>query len=125
MSESYLQETEKLKQSKLRDMKKLIVLLAIGLITVSTSFAGGNPELSKELQDKIVVDLSTIDLDEYTPDFVVVSFEIFAGELIIREINGTNQELEEILLAKLHSLRIDADYVEGQVYNAKFSFKKV
>ncbi|MFT5778506.1 MAG: hypothetical protein ACI837_001462 [Crocinitomicaceae bacterium] len=106
-------------------MKKIIVLFVTCILTFSASFAGGNPELSKELKDKIVVDLSNVDLNEYAPEFVEVQFEIFDGEIIIREINSTNCELQEILLTKMYSLHIDADYVEGQVYSYKFSFKFV
>jgi len=105
-------------------MKKVIVLIVMSALTISSSFASSNPELRKEIEKKVIVDLSKIDLDESNLDYVKVSFSIEDGKIIIQEINSSNPELKEIILRKLYRLNIESDCNELQTYNYNFTFEK-
>jgi len=106
-------------------MKKLVVLLAVGLLTISSSFSAVNPELVREIESKVFVDLSQIELDEYNQDYVMVSFKIIDHEIKIQEINSTNSELKSKIIDELYEMRIDSDYNSRETYMYKFTFEKV
>lgn len=105
-------------------MKKVIVLLVLSALTMSASVSSKNPELSKEIERKIVVDLSDVELDEYSPDFVIVSFRIVANEIKILEINGTSKVLKERIIQELYDIKVESDHSEHQTYHYKFTFQK-
>lgn len=92
---------------------------------MSTSFAKGNPDLAREIENKIFVDLSTIELNESIPDYVMVSFRIINDEIKIQEINGTSEELKKIIIKELYEIRIDSEYSEDQTYVYRFTFEKI
>ena len=105
-------------------MKKIIVLLALSVLCMSAGVSSRNPELSKEIERKVMVDLSDVELDKYSPDFVIVSFRIVANEIKILEISGTSKVLKELIIQELYDIRIESDYNEKQTYNYKFNFQK-
>lgn len=104
-------------------MKKLIVLFAVLLLTVSSSFATKNPELVREIQSKVIVDLSRVDLDEYNPDYILVEFKIIDDEINILEINGTSKELKEMIIKELCEIEVDSNYNSNFTYRFKFTFE--
>ena len=105
-------------------MKKVIVLIVMSVLTLSSSFASVNPDLRKEIEKKVIVDLSKVELNESNLDYVMVSFSIENGKIIIQNINSSNSELKEIILKKLYRLNIESECNELQTYNYKFTFEK-
>ncbi|MDX2360989.1 MAG: hypothetical protein QNK23_09295 [Crocinitomicaceae bacterium] len=106
-------------------MKKWIVVLVVGLVSMSMSFAANKPKLKQEIQEKVRIDLSDIYLDEFNQDYVIVSFQIINDEIKIQEINGTSAELKERIIEELCEIKVDAEYEEGETYFFKFTFKKI
>ena len=49
-------------------MKKAVVAIVLGLMTMSTSFAGENPKLLKEIKRKLKIDFSKVDLKKSLKD---------------------------------------------------------
>jgi|TARA_R110000737_G_scaffold61221_1_gene88270 hypothetical protein len=106
-------------------MKNVALILAMGFLMISTAFAGNNPSLKKLLNRKIKIDLSHIELDKYTPDYVNVSFKIVNGEIEITEIHGSQPELKKEITKALEKLDITCEYEEGETYQYKFTFEKI
>lgn len=104
-------------------MRKLVVILGAVMLSLS-SFASTGPTLSKEISNKAVFDLSSIELDAQNRDFVAVKFRIIDGEIEILRMNGSQRILIERVYEKLESMKIDANHQEGQQYVVKFSFEK-
>jgi len=104
-------------------MKKLIVLCVVSLLTISSSFATKNPELVQEIERKVIVDLSGVELDEYNTDYVLVDFKIIDDEIKIVEINGTSAELKEIIIKELCEIEVDSEYNSKYTYRYKFTFE--
>ena len=71
------------------------------MLTISSSFATKNPGLVQEIERKVIVDLSGVELDEYNMDYVLVDFKIIDDEIKIVEINGTSAELKEIIIKEM------------------------
>ena len=72
-------------------MKKIIFIVAILISNISLG-AGGIPTLNEEISNKLILDLSMVDLDENHQDFVVVSFHICNGEIEVEEIQPKGNE---------------------------------
>ncbi len=106
-------------------MKRVIVLLVACILTASASWAKGTPDLAQEIESKIFVDLSNIELNQYSPDYVMVSFRVMNDEIKIQEINGTSQELKDIIIKELYEIRVDSPYSEDKTYTYRFTFEKI
>ena len=105
-------------------MKKLIVLIVMGLFTISSSFAGSNPELREEISQKVNIDLSSITLDKYEKDFVHVQFTIFDGLIQIENIEGSQLELMDLIISELEEIHVKTPYTENEIHNFNFTFTK-
>ena len=105
-------------------MKKLIVVFVVGLLSASFSFAA-EPSLSEEINDKVIIDLSNVELDQYSQDYVLVSFKIVSGQIIINGVRGTQAILKKMIVKELSSMRIESNYEPNATYRYKFTFKKV
>ena len=105
-------------------MKKLIVLLAISILSVSTSLAGSDPALFQEISQKVNMDLSTITLDQYQEDFVQVQFKIYDGLILIENIEASQSELKDLIIKELKDIHISTPYSESEVHNFNFTFEK-
>ena len=103
-------------------MKKLILM--IGILVASISLAGENPYLKNKITENVSVDLSTVDLDEFHQDFVVVSFSIKDFQIKIIEIQGSQEVLIQMITSELLAMYIQKVYSETDVFNYKFTFKK-
>jgi hypothetical protein len=106
-------------------MKKLIVAFVIGLLSMGTSFAASNPGLANEINEKVVIDLSDIELDQYSTDYVLVSFKIENGQIKINEIQGSQVELKKLIIKRLVQMNIESNYNADETYRYKFTFEKV
>ena len=104
-------------------MKKLIFIVAI--LVSNISLGAGVQPLKEEINNKLILDLSEVNLDENNQDFVVVNFQICNGEIEISEITGTQNQLVEKVKRKLSQLNIEANYNESFLYQYKFTFEKI
>ena len=104
-------------------MKNL--MLIIGVLISTISFGADTHPLKNELTEKLIFDLSDVELDNNHEDFVLVNFHIFDGEIEITEITGTQIKLIQKVKKKMSLLKIDEDYEEGKLYHYKLTFKKV
>lgn len=105
-------------------MKKVVVLVAMGLFTIGSSFAGSDPVLIDEISQKVNIDLSTITLDEYEVDFVQVQFKIYDGLIQIVKIEASQVELMELIISKLKEIHVRTPYNESEIHNYNFTFEK-
>lgn len=105
-------------------MKKLAVLFVSIILSISATFAGHNPELSEEINQKVIVDLSGVELNQEIKDFVIVRLKIINGTIEIQGVQGSTFELEKIISDKLNSLKIEADCDEDQQFAYKFTFEE-
>lgn len=105
-------------------MKQMIAILAFSILGIGSTFAGGNPEISKEINQKMIVDLSDVELDESHPNYVIVRFNVVNGQIKINHINGTGTELESIVREKLNSITLEERSNIGDEYAYKFTFEK-
>ena len=103
-------------------MKKLIFIVAILISNISIG-AGVQP-LKQEITEKLIIDLSMVELDEDNQDFVLVSFYICNDEIEIADISGTQKQLIQKVKSKLNKLKIEEAYDEGTIYQYKFTFEK-
>lgn len=105
-------------------MKKLAVLFVSCVLSISATFAGNNPEVSEEINQKVIVDLSDVELNQEAQDFVIVRLKIVNGAIVIQGVQGSTLELEKIILEKLNTIEIEADCDEDQLFAYKFTFEK-
>ena len=94
------------------------------MLFTTISLGAENPNLKNEIADKLILDLSKVELDEELKDFVVVSFHICEGEIEITEITGTQKQLVDKVKTKLTQLIIEQEYDEETLYRYKFTFEK-
>ncbi len=100
------------------------ILLCVGLIGSTGAPDNQNPTLKKELSDKMILDLSQVELHENFQDYVVVHFSICENEITIESIEGTHCEVIEAVNGKLTAMEINSNYEENKIYSFKFTFEK-
>ena len=105
-------------------MRNLAVLFIVGLLSVSTSFAGENPKLLKEIKRKLTIDLSGINFIDKKKEYVVVSFRVVDEEIQVEKIKGSKAQLETIMLEELEEMFIKADADPEKLHRYKFTFEK-
>ena len=105
-------------------MKKVVILIAMGLITIGSSFAGSDPVLIEEISQKVKINLSSITLDEYKKDFVQVKFKIYDGLIQIVNIKSSQIELMELIVKELDDIHVKTPYSESEIHNFNFTFEK-
>ena len=103
-------------------MKKIVLVFVMGLITVSPLLASGTPNLSKELNQKVSIDLNEEGLEVSNKDFVKVSFTIRDGEIVILEMNSTQEGLRDLIIRELEEIHVQSEYGFNQTYYYKFTF---
>ena len=103
-------------------MKKLVAIFVFSLVAVSTSFAGENPKLFKEINRKLKVDVSEMQLSKVHKNYVVVKFKIVNGEVEILGAVGS-EELRQMIVQKLEAMEIDTKADNSKVYRYKFNFR--
>jgi hypothetical protein len=106
-------------------MKKIFLTLTVGIISISSIFAGINPDLQDEMNEKVIIDLSEIQLNPYSEDFVLVSFKIEKGEIKIQNISGSQALLKKLIVKKMVQMNIESEYDADFIYRYKFTFAKI
>lgn len=104
-------------------MKTLVCI--VGLLLSHMSFSNSNPCLKNEIETSIHPDLSQFEFDMHHENFVVVQFEIRNFQIEILEIQGSSEELIEMITEELSQVTIDDTYTDGDSYSYKFIFKKL
>lgn len=112
------------KQANLRVMKKVVVAFIVALLTTSASFAGENPKLIKEIQRKIKVDLSNINLERSKEHYVTIRFRVVNKEVEILSLRGSKKELTDMMLKELEEMFIISSSDPEKVYQFKFNFSQ-
>ncbi|MDB2657438.1 hypothetical protein N9Y60_05205 [Crocinitomicaceae bacterium] len=105
-------------------MKKVVIALIVGLLSVSTTFAGENPKVLKEIQRKVKVDLSGIHLEKSKKHYVLVKFKIVDKEIEILNVKGSKKELTDLMMLELEEMFISSDADPKKVYQFKFNFSQ-
>lgn len=100
------------------------LLISIGLLGSTAAIDNQEPTLRCELAEKMILDLSEVELHENFQDYVTVQFSICADEIILKSIEGTHDEVIKAVEAKLNSMEINANYEEDKLYSFKFTFEK-
>jgi len=106
---------------KTKEMKKLMFI--VGILVTNISLGADNLPLKNEITDKLILDLSEVELDQNHQDFVVVSFYICDGKIEITEITGTHKQLLQKVKRKLSLLQIEEEYDEETLYRYKLTFE--
>ena len=104
------------------NMKTITLLL--GVLFSTGAFAGGGQPIADEVGQKMILDLSDVELNKEHNDFVVVSFIVFNKQIAINDINGSNRELTNAVSSKLSSMTLNDSYSEDDLYRLKFTFEK-
>ncbi len=105
-------------------MKNVVLVLFVGLLSITSSFAGENPKLVKEIQRKVKVDLSGIKLEKSKEHFVVVKFKVVNKEIEILNLKGSKKELTDLMLDELQEMFITSDADPKKIYQFKFNFSQ-
>jgi len=100
-------------------------MIIVGVLITNISLGADNPPLKNEITNKLILDLSEVELDEDLQDFVVVSFHICNDGVQITEITGTQKQLVQKVKTKLSQLTIEQEYNEETLYRYKLTFKKI
>ncbi|NOQ73111.1 MAG: hypothetical protein GQ574_13985 [Crocinitomix sp.] len=103
-------------------MKKFILIVTV--LIASISFGSVNPSLKNEIVNNVNPNLSEIQLDEYHQDFVVVSFYVEDCQIHIIDIQGSQQELIDLISNELLEMYIQKEHSALDVFNYKFTFEK-
>lgn len=82
------------------------------------------PTLKNELSDKMVLDLSRVEMQKDVQYRVVVHFSICDKKIMIEAIGGADAEVVELVRKKLSSIEVNADYEEDTIYGFKFLVEK-
>lgn len=104
-------------------MKKALVLMVVSVFSINFSFASSNPNLTKEIERKLYVDLSYVNWNEEIQEVVIVEFKVVDGQISIQKIQGTNERLNPQIERKLEALCLHSDYDERELYTYKFTFE--
>ena len=105
-------------------MKKLVATLVIGLFVTSYLSAGENPKLFREINRKVTVDLSGINLHKDKKHYVVAHFKIVNQEIQILKLKGSSEGLEDMIKKELTEMFIKSKADPNTVYKYKFNFEK-
>lgn len=105
-------------------MAKGIILLGMVFGLITTAFAGEAPTLAQELNKKIIVDLSDIQLDQEKKNMVVTRFKVVDGCIEIIALEGTSEALKEVFRKKLQSLKIETECTDCETYVFHFLVEK-
>ena len=105
-------------------MKNVVVLLLMTLIS-SATIAGENPkDLYKEINRKVYLDLSQIELDAQQKNYVEVQFKVVDSVIKVINVNGSMPKLESMITEELSKMNISSDCDEEIVHNYRFTFER-
>lgn len=103
-------------------MKKIVAVIALSLVSIGASFAGDNPKLFKEINRKLTIDISKVDLTNSAKNYVIVKFKIVNGEIEILDAQGSD-ELRNMIIEELEEMFITSSADCEKIYRYKFNFQ--
>lgn len=105
-------------------MKTVLIAAFMIFFSCSMTLAGENPKLLKEIKRKSVLDLSNIKLEKNKDEFVIVKFKVSNHQIEVLDIDGSREELTELMMEKLEEMVIKTDAEDATIYQYKFKFEK-
>ena len=105
-------------------MKTVLFALMITFFSFGTTYAGENPKLLKEIKRKVFLDLSSVKLEKNKVEYVVVKFRVTNQQIEVIEIEGSREELTEMMIKELEEMVIRSDAEDAATYQYKFKFEK-
>lgn len=105
-------------------MKKILLVFVIGLISTSSVWAYPDNNLYREINQKVSIDLNEEGVEFSDRDFVKVSFTVRDGEIVILDLNSTQEALRDLIIRELEEINVQSEYGFNQTYYYKFTFKK-
>jgi len=105
-------------------MKTILIASLMILFSFGTTLAGENPKLFKEIKRKVFLDLSKVKLENNKEEFVVVKFKVVNQQIEVLEINGSQEELTEMMMKELQEMVIHSDAKDATIYLYRFKFEK-
>lgn len=104
-------------------MKQVMMLLVVLGMAISAQAGNDLPLLAKEIGKKVILDISTIELNN-GEEVIEVQFEIVESVIQIKSITGAKRALMEILRNKLETMKIESKYEANKMYSYRFVFEK-
>ncbi len=105
-------------------MKTVLIATMMILFFFGTSYAGENPKLLKEIKRKVFLDLSNVKFEKDKQEFVIVKFKVTNQQIEVMNIEGSQEELTEMMIKELEEMVIDSDAKDATTYQYKFKFEK-
>lgn len=105
-------------------MKTVLITIMITFFAYGNVHAENNPKLLKEIKRKIFLDLSKVDLSKSQKDFVIVKFKVSNHQIEILDIEGSRDELTQLMMKELKEMVIRTDAKDASTYQYKFNFEK-
>lgn len=105
-------------------MKKVMLVLLVLVLSSGMAFANKNPKLLKEIKRKVTLDLSKVELKKNSKEFVIVKFNVTNSKVNIIEIEGSMDELTDLMMDELKEMVIQTDIIDNTTYTYKFNFEK-
>ena len=105
-------------------MKTVLIATLMILFSFSTAYAGKNPKLLKEIKRKVFLDLSKVQLEKDKEEFVIVKFRVTNQQIEVIDVNGSREELTEMMIKELQEMVILTEAEDATTYQYKFNFEK-
>lgn len=105
-------------------MKKVMLVLMVLVLSSGMAFANKNPKLLKEIKRKVTLDLSKVQLKKDSKEFVIVQFNVTNSKINIIDIEGSMDELTDLMMDELKEMVIQTDIIDNTTYTYKFNFEK-
>jgi hypothetical protein len=105
-------------------MKTVLLATMMILFSFGISYAGENPKLLKEIKRKVFLDLSKVKFEKNKEEFVIVQFKVTNQQIEVINIQGSQEELTEMMIKKLEEMVIQSDAKDATTYQYKFKFEK-
>ena len=100
------------------------IIFSMLLLCSTGNLESQKPTLKSELSEKLVLDLSQVEMQRDIEYRVVVHFSICEKKIMIKAIGGTDAEVVELVRKKLSSIEVDANYEEDTIYGYRFFVEK-
>lgn len=101
-----------------------MLVLMVLVLSSGMAFANKNPKLLKEIKRKVTLDLSKVQLKKDSKEFVIVQFNVTNSKINIIDIEGSMDELTDLMMDELKEMVIQTDIIDNTTYTYKFNFEK-
>ncbi len=105
-------------------MKTVLIATMMIIFSIGSTYAGENPKLLKEIKRKVFLDLSKVKFENNQEEFVIVKFKVTNQQIEVINIQGSREELTEMMIKELEEMVIQTDAKDATTYHYKFKFGK-